>query len=90
MRQYQENSANLLRRLRRVEGQVRGIQRMIEEGRYCVDILIQIAAARSALDGIGMVLLEDHVRGCVTSAIREDKGQEAVDELLDVIERFTK
>lgn len=80
----------LLRRLRRVEGQVRGIQRMVEEDKYCVDILVQIAAVRAALNRVGLMLLEDHTRGCVARATREGKGDEAVDELMEVIEKFVR
>lgn len=80
----------LLRRLRRVEGQVRGIQRMVEEDKYCVDILVQIAAVRAALNRVGLMLLEDHTRGCVARATREVKGDEAVDELMEVIEKFVR
>lgn len=81
---------DLLQRLRRVEGQVRGIQRMVDEDQYCVDILVQIAAARAAITKVGLTLLESHTRGCVTSAIREERGEEAIDEVMDIINRFLK
>lgn len=85
---YGEHKEELMNRLRRIEGQVRGIQRMIEEEKYCVDILIQIAAARSALNRVGLMLLKDHTRGCVARAIEEKNGDAAVDELTEVLERF--
>src|SRR5690606_21303085 len=75
----------LLRRLRRIEGQVRGLQRMVDEDKYCVDILVQIAAVRAALDRVGLMLLKDHTKGCVARAIERHEGDEAVDELMDVI-----
>jgi len=82
------NKEDLLRRLRRIEGQVRGLQRMVEEDQYCVDILVQIAAVRAALDRVGLLLLEDHTRGCVTRAVQDGKGDAAVDELMEVIAKF--
>jgi len=82
--------SELLERIRRIEGQVRGIGRMIEEDRYCVDVLVQIAAARSALDNLGMLVLEGHVKGCVAQALREGQGDEAVRELLEVVRKFLR
>ncbi|MEW5935620.1 MAG: metal-sensitive transcriptional regulator [Bacillota bacterium] len=82
--------SQLLERIRRIEGQVRGIGRMIEEDRYCVDVLVQIAAARSALDNLGMLVLEGHVKGCVAQALREGQGDEAVRELLEVVRKFLR
>ncbi len=78
-------------RLRRVVGQVAGIQRMVEEDRYCVDVLIQVAAVRGALDQIGKLVLAQHVETCVADAfaggsVRERKKK--LDELLDVFSRF--
>lgn len=69
---------------------MRGVQRMVEEDKYCVDILVQIAAARSALDQVGLILLENHTRGCVANAIRRDDGEEAVAELVDLVKRFVR
>ncbi|MDW7740649.1 MAG: metal-sensitive transcriptional regulator, partial [Bacillota bacterium] len=68
---YQENKKKILVGLRRVEGQVRGIQRMVDEERYCVDVLNQIAAARMAMARLAMLILEDHTKGCVSTAIVE-------------------
>ena len=65
---YSKDKATLVRRLSRIEGQVRGIARMIEREEYCVDILQQTAALRAALDSVGILILEDHVRGCVRTA----------------------
>lgn len=90
MASYGKDKADLLVRLRRIEGQVRGIQRMIEEDRYCVDILMQITAVRSALDSAGLILLEDHTRGCVARALRDNDGDGVVRELTDVMKRFVK
>lgn len=86
----QRNKKDLLTRMRRLEGQVRGITKMIEEDRYCVDILLQISASRAGLQKVGLSLLEGHTRGCVTAAIKEDRGDEMVQELIDVLDRFMK
>lgn len=75
----------LLTRLRRIEGQVRGIQKMVESDRYCVDIIIQINAINAALKQVGFSLLEQHTNHCVLDAINSGDGEEAVKELLDVI-----
>jgi len=80
----------LLRRLNRVAGQVRGIISMVEDGRYCIDILTQIAAVQSALDAAAMHLLEGHAHGCVQSAIRGGEGDKAIEELLEVVRRFAR
>ncbi|MGN2391906.1 metal-sensitive transcriptional regulator [Pelomicrobium sp. G1] len=79
-----------MKRLNRIEGQVRGVARMIEEDRYCVDILIQISALRSALDAVAMQLLEDHTQGCVKTAIRSGDGEAAIAELMEVVRKFAR
>ena len=76
------------KRLNRIEGQVRGIARMIEEDRYCVDVLTQIAAVQSALDALARKLLEHHLHGCVAQAGRSGDGAPAIDEALAVIRKF--
>ena len=78
-----------LRRLRRAEGQVRGIARMVEEEAYCPEILTQIAAVRSALRKVGLVILKRHVESCVSDAIRADKdgGESLIDEMMMVLDR---
>lgn len=86
----QPHKQALLKRLNRVEGQVRGVAKMIEDDRYCIDILTQISAIRSALDAAAMQLLEDHTRGCVRSAIQSGKGDAAVEELLKVVGKFAR
>ncbi|WP_339059996.1 metal-sensitive transcriptional regulator [Tepidibacillus marianensis] len=85
-----DTDQKILRRLKRVEGQVRGIQRMVEENRYCVDILTQVAAVRAALDQVGLSVLEKHTHGCVQRAIKSGEGDEIIDELMDVIKLFIK
>lgn len=80
----------LINRLKRVEGQVRGLQKMIEDDRYCVDVLVQISAIQAALKKVGFNLLERHTKTCVTSAIQEGNGHHHIDELMKVIQQFSK
>jgi DNA-binding FrmR family transcriptional regulator len=75
----------LLRRLKRAEGQVRGLQQMVEEERYCIDILTQISATRAALDGVALKILEDHVQHCV-----REGGDEKVAEVTAAVERLIR
>jgi CsoR family transcriptional regulator, copper-sensing transcriptional repressor len=69
MRGYDVNKEDLLRRLRRVEGQVRGLAQMVEEDRYCIDVLTQISAATKALQSVAVGLIDDHLRHCVAEAV---------------------
>jgi DNA-binding FrmR family transcriptional regulator len=87
---YAENKDELRARLRRIEGQVRGIQRMVEDDEYCIDILTQISAASSALKKVSVALLEDHMRHCVAEASgKSGAGRERkVTEAADAIERL--
>jgi len=84
----QPNKSALLKRLSRIEGQTRGVAKMVEEDRYCVDVLTQISAIQSALDALALQLLESHTKGCVRAAIRSGKGEAAIDELMTVVKRF--
>jgi DNA-binding FrmR family transcriptional regulator len=68
---YIDNKAQLLKRLRRAEGQVRGIHRMVEEDTYCIDVLTQVSAATKALESVALALLDDHLNHCVAEASRE-------------------
>lgn len=85
---YAKDKEQLLQRLRRVEGQVRGIQRMVEDDRYCIDVLTQVNAIKAALDRTALLLLQDHVSHCVTDAIRGGEGAAKVDELTTAIGRY--
>lgn len=87
---YAEQREELLKRLARIEGQVRGIARMVAEDAYCVDVLNQIAAVNAALDKVGTRLLSDHVRGCVVEAASAEDKTAKIDELVGVVERFLK
>ncbi|MEF9992706.1 MAG: metal-sensitive transcriptional regulator [Paraclostridium sp.] len=83
----------LIKRLNRIEGQVKGIQKMVEEERYCVDILVQISAIRSAINKVGNIILENHIKGCVSTSIKDgdsQKSEELISELMETINKFTK
>jgi DNA-binding FrmR family transcriptional regulator len=84
---YSKDRAQLVRRLSRIEGQVRGIARMIEREEYCVDILQQTAALRAAVDSNALLVLEDHVQGCVRTAAANGDADAYVEEILDVVRR---
>jgi DNA-binding FrmR family transcriptional regulator len=77
-------------RLGRIEGQVRGLRRMIDEDRYCVDVLTQVSAVQSALRSVALLLLQDHTEHCVAEAIREGSGSDKVRELTEVVERLVR
>ena len=84
---YSKDKAQLIRRLSRIEGQVRGIARMIEREEYCVDILQQTSALRAAVDALAVLVLEDHVQGCVRTAAERGEAEEYVQEVLEVVRR---
>lgn len=92
MHGYSANRDDLLARLRRIEGQVRGIQKMVDEDRYCIDVLTQISSATRALQGVANSMLDDHVRHCVRQAIDDGAAaaDEKIDEALGVIHRLIK
>jgi DNA-binding FrmR family transcriptional regulator len=85
MRGYSASKDQLLQRLARVEGQVRGISRMVDDDRYCIDIVTQINAARAALDKIALGLVDDHVRHCLKAS---DNVEADADELMDAVGRM--
>jgi CsoR family transcriptional regulator, copper-sensing transcriptional repressor len=84
---YSKDKSQLVRRLSRMEGQVRGIARMIEREEYCVDILQQTAALRAAIDALSILVLEDHVQGCVRTAAERGESDKYVAEVIDVVRR---
>ena len=89
----QADARALHNRLRRIEGQVRGLQRMVDEDAYCVDILTQVAAVQTALEQVAVNVLDAHVRGCVADAVAgpDDETAEArLDELMAAVRRFAK
>lgn len=87
---YVGDKAAVLARLRRIEGQVRGIQKMIEDERYCIDVLTQANAVKAALEQVSLLLLNDHVTHCVADAIRGGDSDVKIKELTTAIERFVR
>ncbi|HEX7096354.1 MAG TPA: metal-sensitive transcriptional regulator [Acidimicrobiales bacterium] len=79
---YSHEKSEIQKRLRRIEGQVRGIQQMVDDDRYCIDVLAQISAATKALEAVAVVLLDDHLRHCVTDAIAAG-GRDADDKIAE-------
>lgn len=77
-------------RLKRIEGQVRGIQKMVEDDRYCIDILVQISAISAALKRVGHDLTEGHIKHCVSDAVKSGEGEPVIDELMDVLKHISK
>jgi CsoR family transcriptional regulator, copper-sensing transcriptional repressor len=92
MQGYAENKSAILARLARVEGQVRGLRRMVEADTYCIDVLTQISAANRALQAVALELLDDHLHHCVSDAIAQggDESQRKIDEASQAIARLVK
>ncbi|HEY7660041.1 MAG TPA: metal-sensitive transcriptional regulator [Actinomycetota bacterium] len=86
---YSVNKKELLSRLRRIEGQVRGLHRMVDEDQYCIDILTQVNAVQAALKGVGLGLIDDHVRHCVRESLEAGGGDDKVEELVAAVARFS-
>ncbi len=86
---YASDRDELLSRLRKIEGQIRGVQRMVSEDVYCVDVLTQISAVISGMEKVGVRLLREHMKGCVSDAIRtKGTADDKIDEVVKVVERF--
>jgi DNA-binding FrmR family transcriptional regulator len=85
---YEMNKKALQDRLRRIEGQVRGLQRMIGEDTYCIDVLTQVISVTAGLRAVGMGLLDDHVRHCVRESIEQGNGDEKIEELMAAVVRL--
>jgi CsoR family transcriptional regulator, copper-sensing transcriptional repressor len=86
---YRADKEALLKRLRRVEGQVRGVERMVDEERYCIDVVTQITAIQAALDKVALGLLEEHAQHCVIGAAA-DEQEERTAELMDAVKRLMR
>ena len=87
---YTKDKPALLARMKKIEGQARGIQQMIEDNRYCIDIVQQLTALSSAIDEVSLLILESHIEGCVTDAIREQHGKTHIEELMATIRKTIK
>ena len=84
---YTKEKSSLLARMKKIEGQAKGIRRMIEEDRYCIDIIQQITALGAAADEVELLILENHIEGCVTDAIREQHGESHMRELMETLRK---
>lgn len=87
---YTESKEDLIRRLKKIEGQVKGIQRMVDEDKYCVDVLIQVAAVRAAINRVGTIVFEHHSRRCMQKAVENCDQEAAIEELIGVLSKFIK
>jgi DNA-binding FrmR family transcriptional regulator len=87
---YKSNKAQVQARLKRIEGQVRGVQKMVDEDRYCIDVLTQVGAVKAALDAVALMLLHDHTEHCVVEAIHAGDGSQKIRELSDAVERLVR
>ncbi len=91
MPSYVEDKKEILVRLRRIEGQLKGIQRMVKEDKYCVDVLNQLSSVIAATQKVAAIILQDHIRGCVRDAlIQDERSDDYVNELVTVVERFIR
>lgn len=90
MSHHLKNKGKLIARLNRIEGQVRAVGRMIEEDKSHMDILNLIAAARAALGKVGTIALHEHLEGCLVEAIQEGKGIQAIDEVIEIMDKYVK
>jgi DNA-binding FrmR family transcriptional regulator len=82
---YDDDKDALLRRLRKMEGQVRGIGQMVEDDRYCLDVVQQINSLAAAAREVALIVLEDHLKGCITTAVKNDNGDAAIKEMVTVL-----
>ena len=88
---YTKDKQDIVIRLKRMEGQLKGIQKMVEDGEYCVDILNQLSSIMAATQKVANIIMKDHIKGCVRDALtRNENSEEKVDELVSVVEKFTK
>ena len=90
MASYEKDVEKITTRLKRIEGQMRGIQRMVADGKYCVDILTQISSVIAATEKVGLMILRDHIKGCVRDSMSGKDADQSIDELVMVVERFLK
>jgi len=87
---YIENKEKIKNRLRRISGQIGGIERMVDEERYCIDILTQISAAQAAIDKVALALLDEHTRHCVVGAQSAEAREEKIEEMMEAVGRLLK
>lgn len=88
--EYEEYRLSIIKRLKRIEGQVKGIYKMIEQDKNCVDILTQVAAVRAAVNRVGGMILQNHSKKCVQQVLKSERAPEAIDELVETVQKFLK
>ena len=86
----ENDKKDLRQRLKKVSGQINGVDKMLDDGRYCVDIVQQILAARAALNKVALLIIESHAKSCVVAAIKEERADQSIDELMNVLKQFSK
>lgn len=89
-KEHRDSKEDIIKRLKRIEGQIKGIQKMIDEEKQCVDILTQVAAARAAINKVGGIILQRYSKTCLKNALKNDSEQIVFDELLDTIQKFLR
>ena len=87
---YAKDKPSLLKRMKKIEGQAKGIQQIIKDDRYCIDIVQQLNALSAATEEVALLILQSHMEGCVTNAIREQRGGEYIRELMDTLRKAMK
>ncbi len=87
---YTKDKLSLLARMKKIEGQAKGIHRMIEEDRYCIDIVQQLSALSAATDEVSLLILQSHIEGCVADAIRDRHGEGHIKELMETMRKVLK
>ena len=91
MPSYLKDKKSLLTRLKKIEGQIKGIERMVEEDRYCVDVLYQLSSVTAASQKVAAIIMKDHIKGCVREALtRDEHSEEYINELVSIVEQFNK
>ncbi len=91
MPSYLKDKKSILTRLRKMEGQVKGIEKMVEEDRYCVDVLTQLSSVIAASQKVAAIIMKDHIKGCVREALKSDEhSDEYINELVGIVEQFNK
>ena len=79
-----------LKRLRKIEGQIKGLMRMVEGEKYCIDLITQVNAIRRALEKVALIIMKRHIESCVTESVKNKKGNQKIDELIGSIDRFIR
>jgi len=87
---YFQDKSSLLARMKKIEGQAKGVQQMLEEDRYCIDVVQQLTALSAAADEVALLILQGHIEGCVTDAIQDQHGEAHIKELMETIRRAMK